>query len=126
MDYIIFRDIFNSTIFESSKKDLLEKVAKYPNRYIGLFRPTKPKAKLLQKKLNILIGKYGDDNLRGYFYFIDPQLIKNRNYYQTELQRMQEDYGVELSVCYGKELFKFLSIETVWDEIPEMINFSIK
>lgn len=43
MDYIIFKNIFNSTIFESSKKDLLEKVARYPNRYIGLFRPTKPK-----------------------------------------------------------------------------------
>ena len=200
MDYMIFKNIFNSTIFESSKKDLLEKVAKYPNRYIGLFRPTKPKAKLLQnllqsheirfgdafeilieeylkekgfgilekvfcdrdgnalnvdqlfkkeegiyfveqkvrddhdstkkrgqtnnfeKKLNILIGKYGDENLHGYFYFIDPELIKNRNYYQTELQRMQEDYGVELFVCYGKELFKFLNIETVWDEILDYLK----
>lgn len=48
MQYEKFKNIFNETIFEESKAVLIEKIAKYPNRYIGLFRPTKPKAKILQ------------------------------------------------------------------------------
>ena len=50
MEYKFFQNILNKQIFEWSKSDLLEKLSKYPERYIGLFRPTKPKAKILQKK----------------------------------------------------------------------------
>ena len=46
MEYIKFTTIFNEIIFEKSKADLLEKVALNPSRYIGIFRPTKPKAKI--------------------------------------------------------------------------------
>lgn len=200
MEYNKFKVIFNSTIFEKSKADLITKVAKYPNRYIGLFRPTKPKAKLLQnllqsheirfgnafeaaieeylienefeileksfvdndgnaldvdqcfkknkniyfveqkvrddhdstkkrgqinnfeKKLEVIIEKYGDNNLFGYFYFIDPDLTKNKNYYQSELERMSNDYGVSLSLCYGKELFDDLKISSAWNEIIEYLK----
>jgi len=51
MEYNLFKQIFNETIFEKSKADLLEKIASSPSRYIGLFRPTKPKAKILQNLL---------------------------------------------------------------------------
>ena len=51
MEYKYFQDILNQQIFESSKPDLIEKIAKYPERYMGLFRPTKPKAKILQNLL---------------------------------------------------------------------------
>ena len=165
MKYEKFKNIFNETIFEESKALLIEKIAKYPNRYIGLFRPTKPKAKILQnllqsheirfgdafeevieeyfkefgyeilekkfvngdndelnldqcfkfnnkvyfieqkirddhdstkkrgqienfeKKLNEMISKYGERNLVGIFYFIDPDLQKNKNYYKAELKK---------------------------------------
>ena len=60
MDYNKFKQIFNETIFEKSKADLLEKVAKYPVRYIGLFRPTKPKAKILQNLLQSHEIRFGD------------------------------------------------------------------
>ena len=53
MEYSKFKRIFNEIIFEKSKATLLEKVADYPTRYIGLFRPTKPKAKILQTGLPI-------------------------------------------------------------------------
>lgn len=174
MKYEKFKNIFNETIFEESKALLIEKIAKYPNRYIGLFRPTKPKAKILQnllqsheirfgdafeevieeyfrefgykilekkivngdndelnldqcfkfnnkvyfieqkirddhdstkkrgqienfeKKLNEMINKYGERNLVGIFYFIDPDLRKNKNYYKAELEKMSHDYDVEL------------------------------
>ncbi len=195
MQYEKFKNIFNETIFEESKAILIEKIAKYPNRYIGLFRPTKPKAKILQnllqsheirfgdafetaieeylrefgyeilekrfvnsdddelnldqcfkaenkvyfieqkirddhdstkkrgqianfeKKLSEMVDKYEESNLIGIFYFIDPDLQKNKNYYQAELEKMTRDYGVELHLFYGKELFDFLNHENTWDEI---------
>ena len=60
MEYKIFCNILNKQIFESSKKDLIEKIAKYPDRYIGLFRPTKPKAKILQNLLQSNEIRFGD------------------------------------------------------------------
>lgn len=60
MDYNTFCTILNKQIFESSKRDLLEKIAHYPDRYIGLFRPTKPKAKLLQNLLQSNEIRFGD------------------------------------------------------------------
>lgn len=60
MEYNQFKQIFNETIFEKSKVDLLEKVANYPSRYIGLFRPTKPKAKILQNLLQSHEIRFGD------------------------------------------------------------------
>jgi hypothetical protein len=60
VNYNLFRDILNKQIFESSKRDLLEKIAKYPERYVGLFRPTKPKAKILQNLLQSNEIRFGD------------------------------------------------------------------
>ena len=60
MEYKLFRNILNKQIFESSKRDLLEKIAEHPERYIGLFRPTKPKAKILQNLLQSNEIRFGD------------------------------------------------------------------
>ena len=200
MEYTKFKSIFNEIIFEKSKADLITKVAKYPQRYIGLFRPTKPKAKLLQnllqsheirfgdafeklieeylkelgyeildksfdygngdklnvdqffknddyyffveqkvrddhdstkkrgqisnfeKKLETIISMYGDDNLKGFFYFIDPDLVKNKNFYKDELDKMSADYGVELFICYGKEFFDLIDESETWEEIIEYLK----
>jgi hypothetical protein len=199
MEYEKFKNILNKEIFEESKAKLLENIAKSPSRYIGLFRPTKPKAKILQnllqsheirfgdafeilieeylkilnytilekrfiandevlsvdqsfekngkryfieqkvrddhdstkkrgqiqnfeKKLNVIIERYGEENLVGIFYFIDPELRKNKNYYTDELERMSEDYGVNLYLHYGIELFDFLRNSEVWDEILEYLG----
>ncbi|WP_033761952.1 HpyAIV family type II restriction enzyme [Helicobacter pylori] len=199
MDYQTFNEIFNRFVFGTSKAKLLENIAENPERYLGIFRPTKPKTKLLQnlltsheikfgdafeclieqylkehnflplskkipfynkdkekmesleldqfaekdnayyfieqkmrddhdsakkrgqidnfeRKLEVLIHHYGE-NIQGYFYFIDESLNKNQNYYKEELQKLSVDYGVPLSLCYGKELFEDLNIPQVWDEI---------
>lgn len=177
----------------------MEKVALNPSRYIGIFRPTKPKAKILQnllqsheirfgdafekligeylalagfsnlpkkikinednlsldqffkkgkkyyfveqkvrddhdsskkrgqinnfaKKLSVLVATYGEENVSGYFYFIDPELAKNNKYYQTELKKMGTDYGVNLALCYGEELFKDLGMGKEWLEILEFLK----
>ena len=190
-----FKKIFNEKIFAKSKPDLLKKVAEYPDRYVGLFRPTKPEAKLLQnllqsneirfgdafevaikqyfinegwqplpqkitskegdtldidqllvkddkvlfieqkvrddhdstkkrgqisnfeKKLEALIDIYGDNVKWGFFYFIDPSLVKNRNFYQPELQKLQESWGVHLSVSYGQDMFNQLDLSHIWPDI---------
>jgi len=200
MKFEEFKDILNKQIFEESKAILIEKISKYPGRYVGLFRPTKPKAKILQnllqsheirfgdafeilieeylkkfsyeileknismdngnklnidqcfkkngkiyfveqkvrddhdstkkrgqiqnfeKKLNEMINKYGERNLVGIFYFIDPELKKNKNYYDAELKRMSKDYGVALNLNYGKELFEFLGHSEVWKEILKYLE----
>lgn len=200
MDFKQFKNILNKEIFEESKAKLIENIAKSPSRYIGLFRPTKPKAKILQnllqsheirfgdafeilieeylkkfsftilekkfstsdedelnidqcfkkdgkiyfveqkvrddhdstkkrgqiqnfeKKLNEMINKYGEKNLVGFFYFIDPELKKNRKYYDAELKRMSKAYGVNLNLNYGDELFTFLGHKEIWQEILKYLE----
>lgn len=195
MEYNQFRKIFNETIFEKSKADLLEKISSSPTRYIGLFRPTKPKAKILQnllqsheirfgdafefaieqyfkikgceilpkrfttetgdtlnidqcfrkdnkvyfieqkvrddhdstkkrgqienfeRKLDIMIKHYSENDLIGIFYFIDPDLVKNKNFYVAELQKMTNDYNVETQIFYGKPLFEYLGYSDIWEEV---------
>lgn len=200
MEFKQFKSILNKEIFEESKAKLIENIAKSPSRYIGLFRPTKPKAKILQnllqsheirfgdafeiliedyliklsftilekkfstsdedelnidqcfkkdekvyfveqkvrddhdstkkrgqiqnfeKKLNEMINNYGEKNLIGIFYFIDPELKKNKSYYNDELKKMSKDYGVELHLFYGKEFFEFLGHAEIWQEILEYLK----
>lgn len=200
MNYNLFREIFNKTIFEKSKADLLEKISKYPNRYIGLFRPTKPQAKILQnllqsheirfgdaferlieeylkiqgckllpkkitnnngetlnidqcfyfknkvyfieqkvrddhdstkkrgqiqnfeQKLNVMLSNYKENEIIGIFYFIDPELTKNKNFYIKEIKKISDDYNVELYIFYGKDLFTYLKYEDLWEEILEHLT----
>lgn len=203
MNFEHFSRVFNKIIFDTSKADLLKKVSQYPDRYVGIFRPTKPKAKLLQNllqsneirfgdafekiieeyfvlngyellnkkiffteneetrelnldqfikkdnqivfieqkvrddhdsskkrgqienfetKLNAIIREYGDKNIKAFFYFIDPSLVKNRNYYSTKLIQLSNDYGISCIVSYGEELFAELDIRESWYEILEHLK----
>ncbi|MDR0822903.1 MAG: hypothetical protein LBN20_03875 [Endomicrobium sp.] len=60
MNYNVFCDILNKQIFDESKKDLLKKIANYPDRYVGLFRPTKPTAKVIQNLLQSHEIRFGN------------------------------------------------------------------
>lgn len=195
MEYSLFKQIFNESIFEKSKAELLKKISTSPSRYIGLFRPTKPKAKILQnllqsheirfgdafelvieqylqikgcellpkrftngngdvlnidqcfrkdgkiyfieqkmrddhdstkkrgqiqnfeKKLDIMLSKYDEGELIGIFYFIDPELVKNKHFYVSELSKLTNDYNVETQIFYGKSLFEYLGYSDIWEEI---------
>ena len=70
-----------------------------------------------EKKLEALVDIYGDKVMWGFFYFIDPSLIKNRNFYQPELQKLQESWGVHLSVSYGQDMFNQLGLSRIWPDI---------
>ncbi|RLA08443.1 MAG: restriction endonuclease [Gammaproteobacteria bacterium] len=60
MDYNKFINILNKRIFQESKADLVRKFAEHPHRYIGLFRPTKPKGKIIQNLTQSAEIKFGD------------------------------------------------------------------
>lgn len=195
LEYEQFKKIFDDKIFAKSKPDLLRKVADYPDRYVGLFRPTRPEAKLLQnllqsneirfgdafeviireyfiaegwqpldriliahdgavlsldqlfikndeilfieqkvrddhdsskkrgqvgnfeRKLEALVYQYGSKVKYGIFYFIDPSLVKNKNYYTPELEKLQTAWGVTMFVSYGPHLFDTLRCPYIWHEI---------
>jgi hypothetical protein len=198
LDYEIIKNQFNKKIFENSKTDLLEKLSKYPSRYVGIFRPTKPFTKIIQnitqsheikfgdafevlirqsfeyynyesilrnhrldnndavsfdqlfsfngrtifieqkirddhdstkkrgqidnfeKKLNFLISK-NYSNICSYFYFIDPSLSKNKNYYLSEIEKLKSFYNTEIHLVYGQELFEKEKFDGFWEE--EIIYF---
>jgi len=60
MNYENFCAILNKHIFEGEKKELLQRIAENPERFIGLFRPTKPGAKILQHLLQSHEIRMGD------------------------------------------------------------------
>ena len=55
-------------------------------------------------------------------YFIDPDLVKNKNFYINKLNRLNEDYKVPLYLFYGKELFEFLKSPEYWDKLLDWLN----
>jgi len=60
MNYEDFASILNRHIFGESKKALLEKLASEPHRFVGLFRPSKPKTKVMQYLLQSREIRFGD------------------------------------------------------------------
>lgn len=69
-----------------------------------------------ERKIERLLIRQSDfhtEKIWGIFYFIDPSLTKNKNYYQAEVRRMEEQNKplLELSVLYGGELFSYLEPE---------------
>ena len=58
--YKEFCEILNRHIFEEEKKELLQKISEYPERFIGLFRPSKPETKILQNILQSHEIRFGD------------------------------------------------------------------
>jgi len=70
-----------------------------------------------ENKIELLCKLHENKKMRGFFYFIDPSLLKNKNFYATEIQTLSKDYDVELNLCYGKELFLLNNMPCVWNEI---------
>ncbi|MBI5573938.1 MAG: restriction endonuclease [Elusimicrobia bacterium] len=194
MNYENFAKILNEHLFSKEKNELLKKIADWPERFIGLFRPTKPGTKVLQNllqsheirfgdaleelikkilrdwdytildknitnekgenlsidqyfsklnkiyfveqkvrddhdstkkrgqisnfetKLEILYKKHGKQ-LTGIMYFIDPDLSKNKNFYEQEITRLSSFYDIEVKLFYGEEFFEYLKNPKMWDDM---------
>lgn len=60
MNFETFCKIINKHLFKEQKKDLLGRIADHPERFVGLFRPTKPIAKITQHILQSQEIRMGD------------------------------------------------------------------
>jgi len=60
LSYKTFSNTLNEIVFGKSKLDLLKKISSNPNRFIGIFRPTKPKGKILQNLLQSHEIRFGN------------------------------------------------------------------
>lgn len=60
LEYEYFKQCLNNKLFEDSYSDLIKKIAENPERYLGLFRPTKPKTKLIQNITQSHEIRFGD------------------------------------------------------------------
>jgi len=183
LDYSYFQKSLNNKLFEESYSDLIKKIAENPDRFIGIFRPTKPKTKLIQnitqsheirfgdaleyiferyfeaekftlltkrfkydkdKELSIdqlfskgntiymieqkvrddhdstkKVGQFGNFEVKYYaltniypskeiipiMWFIDDSLVKNKKYYQEQMNRMGVDYQCTPYLFYGEQMF---------------------
>jgi hypothetical protein len=113
MNYEKFCKILNKHIFEGEKKELLQRIADRPERFIGLFRPTRPSTKILQHLLQSHEIRFGDameeiieEILKDKGYIIlnkiivtedgetlslDQYFMKNEKYYFIE-QKVRDDH----------------------------------
>ena len=209
MEYNQFVEVFERRIFANSYSKLLTSLAKNPDRFVGIFRSSKPLHKLSQNLSQSREIKFGDafeevielylsnngfsikeknlthngnslrvdqyferdnhvyfaeqtvrddhastkktgqmDNFlekervithenpgkscKGFFYFIDPSLKKNRNYYYN---RLKEESIIASELCYGSEFFDSIEMTNEWNEIithlttwrdnlPDMLNLN--
>jgi len=71
------------------------------------------------KKVNRITTLYPQMEVYGSMWFIDPSLTKNRNYYLQELRSEGND---NLRLFYGEELFTYLSIPEVWNELVDHLT----
>ena len=90
--------ILNQHIFEGDHRSLLTNVANRPERFIGLFRPTKPKAKILQYLLQSHEIRFGDaieelltEMLRDAGFNVLPGHIENDNGERLSLDQFFTD-----------------------------------
>lgn len=110
--YSYFESTLNSVLFENSYKELIEKIAVSPERYVGIFRPTRAETKLIQNitqsheirfgdAMEIIFQKYFEAS--GFSYLarklsdakgdldIDQIFAKDKSLYMIE-QKMRDDH----------------------------------
>lgn len=89
-DYFVKK--LNETLFEGSSADLINKIVDKPYRYIGIFRPTKPRTKLIQNITQSHEIRFGDAleniveeyfNALG-FTILDKKLLKEETKHNKE------------------------------------------
>lgn len=111
MDYKKFEDIFNKTIFEKSKPDLIRKIASYPERYAGLFRPTKPTAKIIQNLLQSHEIRFGDA-----FEILIEKYLQENNFDILDKRFKDSDDTLELDQMFSDENTIFFVEQKVRDD----------
>ena len=76
------------------------------------------------KKISFFKNKFPEMHLTAIIWFVDNQLIKNKNYYLNEIKKSSAKYkDVEIHLYYGKDFFESIKNGLlVWNEIVEYLT----
>ena len=111
MDYKQFKNIFNKTIFEKSKPDLIRKIALYPERYIGLFRPTKPQTKIVQNLSQSHEIRFGDA-----FELLIEEYLKEKKYHILDKKIEYNNEKLEIDQLFSNNETIFFVEQKIRDD----------
>lgn len=106
LKYNDFISKLNESLFEGSSKDLLSKIATYPDRYVGIFRPTRPKTKLIQNITQSHEIKFGDalENIfEDYFKALDFEILEKRLI--SKETKDNKDYNIDQLLKKGNTIY---------------------
>ena len=115
LEYNTFINKLNETLFEGSSADLLNKIVSSPDRYVGIFRPTKPKTKLIQNITQSHEIKFGDalENIfEDYFRALGFEMLPKRLYARET--KDNKDYDIDQ--LFKKENIIYLIEQKVRDD----------
>ena len=112
LEYEYFKNTLNTKLFEDSYSDLIKKIADYPERYIGLFRPTKPKTKLIQNITQSHEIRFGDA-----LEFLFERYFEETGF-QLHIKRFRTDDNTELSIdqLFSKDNTLYMIEQKVRDD----------
>jgi len=106
LPYEKFSKILNDTIFNKVKLTLLEKVAKSPDRYVGIFRPTKPKVKLIQNITQSNEIRFGDAFeilLEEYLKAIGFEIIEKTYTFDGETLKFDQIFKEKMNLFFVEQ-----------------------
>ena len=127
MNYKEFENIFNKTIFEKSKADLIRKIANYPERYVGLFRPTKPQTKIVQNLSQSHEIRFGDA-----FEILIEKCLEKKGYSILDKKIESNGKKLEIDQLFSKNKTIFFVEQKIRDDhdsskkIGQIDNFERK
>lgn len=88
IEYDVFEDELEKIIYRDAKSDLINKLAKSPDRYVGLFRTTSPKLKLMQnitQSHEISFGDFVENIITMYLGVFYENLPKRAKYNKEDI-----------------------------------------
>ena len=112
MKYDDFINIFNRRIFDGAIESLISSMAKSPSRFVGIFRSTPPKAKVLQNISQSQEIKFGDalEEIIGIY------LEQNGFKLHPKILRTEDGRELHLDQHFQKENKFFFSEQKVRDD----------
>ena len=121
LEYDAFVNKLNETLFEGSSADLLSKIVSSPDRYVGIFRPTKPKTKLIQNITQSHEIKFGDalENIfEDYFRALGFEMLPKR--LSARETKDNKDYDIDQLFKKVGEHYPYIPVSDALN--PDSIN----
>lgn len=129
--YDVFVDKLNEILFEGSSADLLSKIVNSPDRYVGIFRPTKPKTKLIQNITQSHEIRFGDaleSIFEDYFKALGFEMLPKR----LSAKETKDNKEYNIDQLFRKEHVIYLIEQKIRDDhdstkkVGQFSNFEAK